>query len=104
VIPEYHLDDLRKQPVGAGEWEATVKVENAGTGRMPVEVAAARGKRFDAAGKPEPGYREARTTIVLGGGEERQVLLRCPFEPDTVLVDPDARVLQLRRKTAAVKL
>jgi ABC-2 type transport system permease protein len=90
--------------VAAGAWEVSVKVKNAGSGRMPVEVAAVRGRRFDAAGKPEPAYREARTTIVLGAGEERQVSLRCPFEPDTVLVDPDARVLQLRRKAAAVKL
>jgi ABC-type transport system involved in multi-copper enzyme maturation permease subunit len=90
--------------VAAGAWEVSVKVKNAGSGRMPVEVAAVRGRRFDAAGKPEPAYREARTTVVLGAGEERQVSLRCPFEPDTVLVDPDARVLQLRRKAAAVRL
>jgi ABC-2 type transport system permease protein len=90
--------------VAVGAWEVSVKVKNTGSGRMPVEVAAVRGRRFDAAGKPELGYREARTTVVLGAGEERQVSLRCPFEPDTVLVDPDARVLQLRRKAAAVKL
>jgi len=88
----------------AGAWEVSVKVKNAGSGRMPVEVAAVRGKRFDAAGKPVGDYREARTTVVLGAGEERHVSLRCPFEPDTVLVDPDALVLQLRRKAAAVKL
>jgi len=63
-----------------------------------------RGRRFDAAGKPAPTYRETRATVLLGGGEERQISLRCPFEPDTVLVDPDALVLQLRRKAAAVRL
>jgi ABC-2 type transport system permease protein len=127
VVPEYQLRDARRRrvvgngggagggagnpgggpacaAVAAGAWEVSVKVKNAGSGRMPVEVAAVRGKRFDTAGKPEPAYREARTTVVLGAGEERQVSLRCPFEPDTVLVDPDARVLQLRRKAAAVKL
>ncbi len=111
VAPEYQLRDAqRRRAMGggaagaAGAWEVSVKVKNAGTGRMPVEVAAVRGKRFDAAGKPEPAYREARTTVVLGAGEERPVSLRCPFEPDTVLVDPEARVLQLRRKAAAVRL
>jgi ABC-2 type transport system permease protein len=120
VVPEYQLRDAQRRRVAGktvssgspgggpggipGAWEVSVKVKNGGTGRMPVEVAAVRGKRFDAAGKPEPAYREARTTVVLGAGEERQVSLRCPFEPDTVLVDPDARVLQLRRKAAAVKL
>jgi hypothetical protein len=104
VIPEYHLDDLRKQPVGAGEWEATVKVENAGTGRMPVEVAARRGYRFDDKGAPDPAFREARTTVVLGAGESKQVRIRCAFEPERVVVDPDGYVLQLQRKAAAAKL
>jgi ABC-type transport system involved in multi-copper enzyme maturation permease subunit len=131
VVPEYQLRDARRRKVagnsgsagkpgtaaagssgssgaaaagGPGAWEVTVKVKNAGTGRMPVDVAVVHGRRFDAAGKPEPAYREARTTVLLGAGEERQVSLRCTFEPDTVLVDPDARVLQLRRKAAAAKL
>jgi len=121
VVPEYQVRDAVRRRVvtggaggpggeaaggagAAGAWEVSVKVRNAGSGRMPVEVAAVRGKRFDAAGKPEPAYREARATVVLGAGEERQVGLRCLFEPDTVLIDPDARVLQLRRKMAAVKL
>ncbi|HEV3457829.1 MAG TPA: M1 family aminopeptidase [Thermoanaerobaculia bacterium] len=86
------------------DWEVTVAVKNAGSGSMPVEIAAARGRRFSAVGKPEPAYRDVRATVVLGAGEERQVSLRCPFEPDTVLVDPDALVLQLRRKSAAAKL
>ena len=105
VVPEYQLSDARKRRLAGGAaWEVTVKVKNAGSGRMPVEVAAVRGRRFDAAGKPLAAYREAHATVLLGGGEERQVSLRCPFEPDTVLVDPDALVLQLRRKAAAVKL
>jgi ABC-2 type transport system permease protein len=117
VVPEYQLRDARKRRLAggaggagggggaaAGGWEVTVAVRNTGSGRMPVEVAAARGRRFSTAGKPEPGWRDVRATVLLGAGEERQVVLRCPFEPDTVLVDPDALVLQLRRKAAAVKL
>ena len=45
-------------------------------------------------------YREARTTITLGGGETQEVVLRCPFEPERIEVDPDALVLQLDRKFA----
>ncbi len=104
VIPEYHLDDLRKQPVGAGQWDATVKVENAGTGRMPVEVAATRGHRFDDKGAPDPAFRDARTTIVLGAGESKAVRIRCAFEPERIVVDPDGYVLQLQRKAASAKL
>ena len=104
VIPEYHLDDLHKQPVAAGQWEVIVKVENAGTGRMPVEVEARRGHRFDDKGAADPAFRQARTTVVLGAGESKEVRIRCAFEPERVVVDPDGYVLQLQRKAATAKL
>ena len=69
----------------------TVRVKNAGTGRMPVTVAAIRGDRFTAKGKPDPGYRDARTTIVLGAGEEKAVEIACAFQPEKVVVDPMCR-------------
>jgi ABC-2 type transport system permease protein len=97
VIPEYHLADAKKRQAG-GEWEVTVTVKNAGTGRMPVEVAAVAGYRF------EDGYKDARATVVLGAGEERLVRIRCPFEPEAVVVDPDVKVMQLERNAAAVRL
>lgn len=140
VLPEYRLEDPVKtrivgvRPVDDGmgsseAWEVRVQVKNVGTGRMPVEIAAARGERFpdeDAADEeksvkpPEaaPGtvqasgpseetakaeaepYRDARATVTLGAGESQEVLIRCGFEPDRVLVDPDALVLQLQRKLA----
>jgi hypothetical protein len=43
-------------------------------------------------------------TITLDRGDARDVLISCPFEPDRVIVDPDAKVLQLRRKSALAKL
>ncbi|HEV2856408.1 MAG TPA: M1 family aminopeptidase [Thermoanaerobaculia bacterium] len=104
VTPEYRLEEARKQAGGTGGWEVTVKVENAGTGRFPVEVAATRGPRFDDDGKLSPEYRDARQTVVLGAGESKLVRIRCSFEPERVVVDPDAHVLQLQRKAAAAKL
>jgi ABC-2 type transport system permease protein len=104
VTPEYRLAEARKQPVGGGQWETAVRVENAGTGRFPVEVAVTRGQRFDDKGKVSPDYREARATVVLGAGEAKQIRIRCPFEPQRVVVDPDANVLQLQRRAAAAKL
>ena len=104
VVPEYRFEDASKQPLDQGGWEVTVRVENAGTGRMPVEVAATRGERFDDKGKASPEYREARTTIVLGAGEAKEVRIRCPFEPQRVVADPDANVLQLQRRAAVAKL
>ncbi|HEX6900776.1 MAG TPA: M1 family aminopeptidase [Thermoanaerobaculia bacterium] len=105
VIPEYRLEDGRKTAAGTGRWEVTVKVENAGTGRMPVEVAATNGAfRWDEKGRVSKDYKDARTTIVLGAGESKLVRIVCPFEPGRVVVDPDAQVMQLQRRAATSRL
>jgi hypothetical protein len=78
----------------------TATVENRGTGLMPVEIAAVRGDRFDADGETGEDYRESRTTVTLGPGDSTQVILRCDFEPQQLIVDPDALVLQLKRTKA----
>ena len=90
--------------MGGGTWEVTVKVANGGTGRFPVEVAATLGERFDGEGKASPEYKDARTRVVLGAGESKLVRIRCPFEPERVVVDPDVKVLQLQRRAAAAQL
>ena len=41
--------------------------------------------------------------VVLGKGESKDVVITCPFEPEQVVVDPDAKVLQLRRKNAVAE-
>ncbi len=102
VVPEYRLHDSRKTERGQG-WEVTVQLENVGTGVMPVDVAAVRGERFAKDGSPAPDYREARATVTLDKSESKQVVITCPFDPEQVIVDPDAKVLQLRRKSAAAK-
>ena len=103
-VPQYELSGARKVKSGAG-WEVVVTLKNTGTGRMPVVVAAVTGDRFTEEGKPKPGYRDARTApVLLGPGETREVRVSCPFEPEKVLVDPDVRVLQLRRKNAVASL
>ena len=103
VVPEYRLSEPKKTAHGK-DWKVTVKLENAGTGVMPVEVAATRGERFAKDGTPTPDYREARTTVTLGKGESRDVVITCPFEPERIIVDPDAKVLQLRRKSAVAQV
>jgi ABC-2 type transport system permease protein len=104
VTPEYRLDQAGKRQVGKGAWEVTARIENAGTGRMPVEVAASQGERFDDKGRISPEYRDVRTTVVLGAGESKKVRIRCPFEPERLVVDPDAHVLQLQRPAATARL
>ena len=85
------------------------KVKNHGTGKATLDVAAVKGERFVKQSEEEarqgppgvtPEWREARQSIVLAAGEEKDVEIPCDFEPDQVLVDPDAMVLQLNRKSA----
>jgi ABC-2 type transport system permease protein len=103
VMPEYQLSDAKKEQRGE-EWEVTVRVKNAGTGRMPVEIAATAGWRWGEDGKVSPDYKDARVKLVLGAGEEKVARIRCSFMPEAVVVDPDANVLQLQRQAAAARL
>jgi hypothetical protein len=171
-MPEYKLTEAKKERADDGAWEVRVRVQNVGTGRMPIQVAAARGERFpeededeasrsttdDAAPRsrstpdrersmddanvvsaaeksvddtpaterpvndataatsatpkldptkasdPKTAWQESRATVVLGAGESQEVVIRCLFEPESVVIDPDALVLQLRRKSATAKL
>ena len=85
VVPEYRVKDAKRTALtdgatdSTGTWEVTATVENKGTGRMPVVVAATAGEAYDKEGKPKDGYREERQTIVLGAGESAEVLFQCGF-------------------------
>jgi ABC-type Na+ efflux pump permease subunit len=124
VVPEYKLTGAKKTRQGDG-YEVTVTVKNVGTGLMPVEVAASAGERWreakkeNAAGEggakaaeggvapsheANPEYKESRVSVTLGAGESKAVTIHCPFEPKSLTVDPDVRVLQLRRKQAVASL
>ena len=103
VVPEYKLSDTERVPDGNG-WRVCLKIRNVGSGRMPVEVAATRGERFTKDGSPGAEYRDARVLVELGEDEDSEAEIRCDFEPERVVVDPDYRVLQLERKKATVKL
>jgi hypothetical protein len=50
------------------------------------------------------GWQEERITVELGAGETHEIVLRCAFKPERVIVDPDARVLQLKREKAVTEL
>jgi len=103
VVPEYTLADAKKSGSG-GAFEVAVKVTNKGKATMPITIAAAKGERFDDKGVAKADYKDSRTDLILAAGETKDVTVRCDFDPDRVLVDPDAVVLQLRRKTAVAKL
>jgi ABC-type transport system involved in multi-copper enzyme maturation permease subunit len=104
VVPEYRISDAAREEDG-GAWIVTATVENVGTGRMPVEIAAVAGDRFPEEGEEtENPWKESRVRVELGAGEETRVSLTCAFEPERILVDPDARVLMLEREKAEARL
>jgi ABC-type transport system involved in multi-copper enzyme maturation permease subunit len=109
VVPQYRVASAEKTANGDG-FDVTVTVENIGTGLMPVEIAATTGERWN---KPDstdgdyvanPEYQDARDIVTLGAGESKSLTIHCDFDPEKVVVDPDVRVLQLKRKHAFADL
>ena len=105
VLPEYRLSEVTKVREG-DEWVVRGMVENAGTGRMRVQVGAVAGERWSDEGDDADrsvvaeDYRDARTDVVPGAGESAEFVIRAGFEPERVVIDPDVLVLQLRRRDA----
>ena len=60
--------------------------------------------RTDAVYTRDPDYKDARDTITLAAGESKTVTIHCDFKPEHVVVDPDVRILQLKRKQAVASL
>ena len=62
--------------------------------------------RAGAAEKPDAPdvYRESRTSLTLEAGGRAELTIVCDFEPDKLVVDPDAIVLQLERDQAVADL
>jgi hypothetical protein len=48
-------------------------------------------------------YKDQRTQIQLQPGEQREIKLRCNFEPKRLIVDPDIQVFQLQRNAATYR-
>ena len=105
VVPEYRLSQVTKERDGDG-WVVRGSLENAGTGRMTVEVAATAGDRWSDEGDDanrtvvRGDYRDSRTAIELDAGESTDFQIATDFDPARIIVDPDALVLQLRREAA----
>jgi hypothetical protein len=48
-------------------------------------------------------YQESKVVVTIGAGEKRTVTITAPFKPEKVIVDPDAKVLQLNRDQAVAE-
>jgi ABC-2 type transport system permease protein len=105
VLPEYELSEVELGPAqgATGERELSFTITNQGTSQMLVEVAATRGDRFPESveeGEELEPYRMQSASVWLGAGESQTLKLSCDFEPELLVVDPDALVLQRGRKQA----
>ncbi len=92
-FPDEKKDEAKKK-------EEARDASNATSSEGVVQAAEVAPKPATADAAGDKVYRESRTTITLGAGESQDVVLRCPFDPTTIVVDPDALVLQLERKFA----
>ncbi|MEQ8765685.1 MAG: M1 family aminopeptidase [Planctomycetota bacterium] len=99
VVAEYRIRDARRSEADGG-WLVTAEVSNVGTAHAPIEIAISRGVRFPSDDEDTGPYHEARVTVPLEVGETRTIEIHSDFEPERIVIDPDVRVLQLRRKFA----
>ena len=108
VVPEYRLSEVTKERTGSG-WVVRGAIENAGTAHMTVDIAATASERWSDRGDDASrtvvrrDYRNARTAIELGAGESADFEITTDFDPERIVVDPDALVLQLRREVAVLE-
>jgi ABC-2 type transport system permease protein len=112
VIPEFVLNDVRRSSQAAAgaagaRWEVTGTLENRGSGLVQVDILASRGESStddtqEASDEQllPPDYSAASVTLTIGEGETVNFVIPCNFEPERVIVDPSAFVLQLRRAKA----
>ena len=115
VVPELKVESaVTTAPADAGgTWRTVLRVRNAGTGTVPLEVAVTNGEerwpeaevcrtpeQREAAAKQRDEYRDARARAMIAAGETVEYVIESPFEPRKAVVDPDVRTLMLNRKLA----
>jgi hypothetical protein len=115
VVPELKVESaVTTAPADAGgTWRTVLKVRNAGTGTVPLEVAVTNGEerwpeaevcrtpeQREVAAKQRDEYRDARARATIAAGETVEYVIESPFEPRKAVVDPDVRTLMLNRKLA----
>ena len=100
VVPEYRLHDAEKSARGRSLGGDASGSRTPGSGTMPVEVAAVARRAVRQGRLALSRVSRGADDVTLGKGEARDVVISCPFEPERIVVDPDAKVLQLQRKNA----
>ena len=105
MLPEFKLRDVVVTgPVGEPPvWTTTATIANVETGLVTIDVGAMNAKIV---GDEKP-QKRVLTQVTLGadGTAEltKTIKIQTPFEPERVVVDPNIRMLQTRRKPATWK-
>ncbi len=103
VLPEFKVRDVAVAgPAGDPPlWTSTATIENVGSGTVQVDVAIERAK-----GSEDKAER-VMTAVTLGAdgdpSSRATIEIQTPFAPARIVVDPDVRQLQMRRKLAEWK-
>lgn len=101
VLPQYRFEDVEIEAAANGTWLVRGRVVNMGTGFADVEIAAVSSTRFeDDQTETSPTYNDTRVTIRVDSDSDATFELTCEFEPERLVVDPDAKVLQRSRSSA----
>ena len=103
VVPQYQVVESGVEREG-DRYVVRARLKNVGSGVMPLEVAATCGERFPSKRTAANAYQEERAPLRLGPGQEQTVVIRCRFEPEKLVTDPDVTVLMLERQKAEVRL
>jgi hypothetical protein len=109
VLPEFKIEEAQTKPGEGQTWVTTATIRNAGTGTVSVAVAAVNsndrweptmgaGEAHDAQATPE--YADVRHVVTLTADGTANVEIITPWKPLKLVVDPDARQLQMGRKNA----
>jgi hypothetical protein len=93
ALPELRLEALRLEAEGAG-YRLRGQLTNSGSGSGRIELAAL---------SSEPGE-GARIDLPIAPGQPVPIDWRLPFRPERIVLDPDARLVQLHRSVEGVAL
>jgi ABC-type transport system involved in multi-copper enzyme maturation permease subunit len=101
ALPNLFLEDIRKSASDEKSWLVKGKLRNDATSTIEIEIAAFRGERFpdkDAKLTEKSGFEQARTKLKIGPGASADFEIKCGFEPEKVLADPDFKQLMRGRE------
>lgn len=102
VLPQFRLEDVEPVQQPDGSWLTTGTIQNMESGTFEVELAVTRGERFGDDGKQRDDYSNSSIRINVEPEEPVTFEIKSDFEPERIVTDPDALLLQLRRKSARI--